>query len=98
MANSCPKEFVDARRRAIQNAPQVLYRNEPPLELQNVKGLADGTHGEVGYVTFGKSLPLSAIAKPNHKLSPLPPPPHIPKTTRNHLPHPDLPRLLPLPH
>lgn len=46
------QEFVDARRRAIQNAPQVLFRNEPPLELQNVRGLADGSNGEVGYVTF----------------------------------------------
>lgn len=46
------QEFVDARRRAIQNAPQVLFRNEPPLELQGVRGLADGTNGEVGYVTF----------------------------------------------
>jgi hypothetical protein len=44
---------VDARRRAIQNAPQVLYRNEPPLELQGVPGLANGSNGEVGYVTFG---------------------------------------------
>lgn len=47
------QEFVDARRRAIQNAPQVLFRNEPPLELQGVRGLADGSNGEVGYVTFG---------------------------------------------
>ena len=48
------QEFVDARRRAIQNAPQVLFRNEPPLELQNVKGLhSSNTKGEVGYVTFG---------------------------------------------
>ncbi|KAL9126155.1 MAG: hypothetical protein Q9217_004751 [Psora testacea] len=46
------QEFVDARRRAIQNAPQVLFRNEPPLELQGVRGLADGSSGEVGYVTF----------------------------------------------
>ncbi|MDI1488294.1 MAG: Arp complex subunit [Ramalina farinacea] len=46
------QEFVDARRRAIQNAPQVLFRNEPPLELQGVRGLADGKNGEVGYVTF----------------------------------------------
>ncbi|MCJ1299977.1 ARP2/3 actin-organizing complex subunit Arc34 [Hypocenomyce scalaris] len=46
------QEFVDARRRAIQNAPQVLFRNEPPLELQNVKGLANSSTGEVGYVTF----------------------------------------------
>lgn len=53
------QEFVDARRRAIQNAPQVLFRNEPPLELQGVRGLADGKNGEVGYVTFGRtSCPL----------------------------------------
>lgn len=46
-------EFVDARRRAIQNAPQVLYRNDPPLEI---RGLVDEQqqHGkdELGYVTF----------------------------------------------
>jgi len=45
------QEFVDARKRAIQNAPQVLFRNDPPLELQNVPGLAGGK-GEVGYITF----------------------------------------------
>lgn len=44
------QEFVDARRRAIQNAPQVLFRSEPPLELQDEKGLARGN--EVGYITF----------------------------------------------
>ena len=47
------KEFVDARRRAIQNAPQVLFRNDPPLELQNVPGLPQSGAGEVGYITFG---------------------------------------------
>lgn len=50
------QEFVDARRRAIQNAPQVLFRNEPPLELQGIRGLADGKNGEVGYVTFGQNV------------------------------------------
>ncbi|KAF2723211.1 P34-Arc-domain-containing protein [Polychaeton citri CBS 116435] len=45
------QEFVDARRRAIQNAPQVLFRNDPPLELQGLSGLASGK-GEVGYITF----------------------------------------------
>lgn len=45
------QEFVDARRRAIQNAPQVLFRNDPPLELQNEPGLPNGK-GEVGYITF----------------------------------------------
>lgn len=53
------QEFVDARRRAIQNAPQVLFRNEPPLELQGVRGLADGSNGEVGYVTFGMPIDSS---------------------------------------
>lgn len=47
------QEFVDARRRAIQNAPQVLYRTDPPLELQNVPGVKDSGKGEIGYVTFG---------------------------------------------
>lgn len=47
------QEFVDARRRAIQNAPQVLFKNEPPLELQGVPGLPASGTGEVGYITFG---------------------------------------------
>ncbi|KFY40683.1 hypothetical protein V494_03378 [Pseudogymnoascus sp. VKM F-4513 (FW-928)] len=46
------QEFVDARRRAIQNAPQVLYRTDPPLELQGVPGVKDSGTGEIGYVTF----------------------------------------------
>lgn len=50
------QEFVDARRRAIQNAPQVLFRNDPPLELQGVPGVRDTGTGEIGYVTFGISL------------------------------------------
>jgi actin related protein 2/3 complex, subunit 2 len=50
------QEFVDARRRAIQNAPQVLFRNDPPLELQGVPGVRDTGTGEVGYVTFGRSI------------------------------------------
>ena len=47
------QEFVDARRRAIQNAPQVLFRNEPPLELQSVRGVSNTNTKDVGYVTFG---------------------------------------------
>lgn len=46
------QEFVDARRRAIQNAPQVLFRTDIPLELQGVPGVNDNGKGEVGYVTF----------------------------------------------
>lgn len=47
------QEFVDARRRAIQNAPQVLFNNEAPLELQGIPGLKSGK-GEIGYITFGR--------------------------------------------
>lgn len=47
------QEFVDARRRAIQNAPQVLFRTDPPLELQGVPGVSNSGNGEIGYVTFG---------------------------------------------
>ena len=92
------QEFVDARRRAIQNAPQVLFRNEPPLELQGVRGLADGTNGEVGYVTFGiadwliisklQLIVLSAISQASYTST----------EARNHLPYSDFPRLLPLSH
>ncbi|KAK2071230.1 hypothetical protein P8C59_005670 [Phyllachora maydis] len=46
------QEFVDARRRAIQNAPQVLFRNDAPLELQGVPGVRSSGTAEVGYVTF----------------------------------------------
>ncbi|EEU46399.1 hypothetical protein MRS44_002848 [Fusarium solani] len=46
------QEFVDARRRAIQNAPQVLFRNDAPLELQGVPGIQNTDSGDIGYVTF----------------------------------------------
>lgn len=51
------QEFVDARRRVLtlQNAPQVLFRNDPPLELQGVPGLQDPGDGTMSYVTFGSS-------------------------------------------
>lgn len=51
------QEFVDARRRALtlQNAPQVLFRNDPPLELAGVPGLKDSTEGQTSYVTFGNT-------------------------------------------
>eukprot|EP00128_Syssomonas_multiformis_P010988 Colp12_sorted_trinity150504_noHs@26569 len=42
------QEFVDARRN-VQQAPQVLYMNEPPKELD---GLNVRTGKNVGYVTF----------------------------------------------
>ncbi|KAL9060175.1 MAG: hypothetical protein Q9162_000789 [Coniocarpon cinnabarinum] len=46
------QEFVDARRRAIQNAPQVMFRNDPPLELEGQPGLRGGKGENVGYITF----------------------------------------------
>ncbi|ETN44429.1 uncharacterized protein HMPREF1541_10610 [Cyphellophora europaea CBS 101466] len=47
------QEFVDARRRAIQNAPQVLFRSDPPLELQGMRGIGNtGEKGEMGFITF----------------------------------------------
>ncbi|KAF1986272.1 actin-related protein-like protein 2/3 complex subunit 2 [Aulographum hederae CBS 113979] len=47
------QEFVDARRRAIQNAPQVLFKSEPPLELEGIPGVRKGEEkGEMGYITF----------------------------------------------
>jgi actin related protein 2/3 complex subunit 2 len=47
------QEFVDARRRAIQNAPQVLFRNDPPLELQGIPGVDTSGSADIGYITFG---------------------------------------------
>ncbi|KAK9464888.1 Arp2/3 complex, 34 kd subunit p34-Arc-domain-containing protein [Lipomyces arxii] len=45
------QEFVDARRRAIQNAPQVLYSSkEPPLEIRSVPGVRSSD--DIGYITF----------------------------------------------
>ncbi|CAN6610551.1 actin-related protein 2/3 complex subunit 2 [Trichomonascus vanleenenianus] len=45
------QEFVDARKRAIQNAPQVLYSHkEPPLEIRHLPNLR--VQDDIGYVTF----------------------------------------------
>lgn len=54
------QEFVDARRRVptLQNAPQVLFRSDPPLELQGVPGLRNAGDGEISYITFGAPPPL----------------------------------------
>ncbi|KAK5735533.1 Arp complex subunit [Elasticomyces elasticus] len=45
------QEFVDARKRGVQNAPQVLARDEPPLEIQGLPGVKAG-RGDITYVTF----------------------------------------------
>lgn len=94
------QEFVDARRRAIQNAPQVLFRNDPPLELQGVPGVKSTGTGEIGYVTFGawRSPDIRHGVCVLTGRSPLYPSPHPPADARRYLAHSDLPRLLPLPH
>lgn len=48
------QEFVDARRRVhtLQNAPQVLFRSDPPLELQGVPGLKSTSENDISYITF----------------------------------------------
>lgn len=105
------QEFVDARRRAIQNAPQVLFRNDPPLELQGVPGVKATEGGEIGYVTFGMindpGLTLcirilyyigfeTNLCLPSH--SSIPTTSHAAENAGCHFSYPDLPRLLPLPH
>ena len=90
------QEFVDARRRAIQNAPQVLFRNEPPLELQGVRGLADGTNGEVGYVTFGDAGWSIVVRLQLTDSSTVSQASYTSTEARNHLPHPNVSRLFPL--
>lgn len=45
------QEFVDARRRAVQNAPQVLYSHkEPPLEIRDL--IKYSPNEKKGYITF----------------------------------------------
>ncbi|KAL1992488.1 hypothetical protein VTN49DRAFT_4520 [Thermomyces lanuginosus] len=48
------QEFVDARRRVqhLQNAPQVLFRSDPPLELEGIPGLKSSRDEKYSYITF----------------------------------------------
>ena len=49
------QEFVDARKRSVQTAPQVLYSHiEPPLDIQSVTTTTNTTNKKdnYGYVTF----------------------------------------------
>lgn len=52
------QEFVDARRRSVQTAPQVLYsHNEPPLDIQRVVDhRSDNNKGYVTFVLFPRHL------------------------------------------
>lgn len=46
------QEFVDARKRSVQTAPQVLYNDkEPPLDIQSV-AQGNKNNENKGYVTF----------------------------------------------
>lgn len=46
------QEFVDARKRSVQTAPQVLFTDkEPPLDIQDVAPRTAGNDSK-GYVTF----------------------------------------------
>ncbi|KAF2973466.1 hypothetical protein GQX73_g16 [Xylaria multiplex] len=76
------QEFVDARRRAIQNAPQVLFRNDPPLELQGVPGATI-------YSPDKNAADLDSLVPPTFN-----PPAHA----RRYFPHPNLQGLFPLSH
>ncbi|KAJ8127078.1 hypothetical protein O1611_g6557 [Lasiodiplodia mahajangana] len=92
------QEFVDARRRAIQNAPQVLFRNDPPLELQGVPGVTATSGGEVGYVTFGMRRFMGPARNIANLGSLVPTTLDTPADARCYLSHSDLPRLFPLSH
>lgn len=47
---------------SLQNAPQVLFRNDPPLELQGIPGLKNSGDEKYSYITFGWSFyPLLRI-------------------------------------
>jgi actin related protein 2/3 complex subunit 2 len=84
------QEFVDARRRAIQNAPQVLFRSDPPLELQGVKGVGKtGEKGEVGFITFGM-LALNMPERLTDKFSLVPKTSYTTTTNRKYLTYSDL--------
>lgn len=92
------QEFVDARRRAIQNAPQVLFRNDPPLELQGVSGVRDTGTGEIGYVTFGTSNNCTLTWCFTDCSSSFPPSSDSSAYGGCYLTHTNLPGLFPLPH
>ncbi|CCE79717.1 Piso0_001802 [Millerozyma farinosa CBS 7064] len=52
------QEFVDARKRSVQTAPQVLYsHSEPPLDIQKVvRNTGDDNKGYVTFVLFPRHL------------------------------------------
>lgn len=58
----------------MQNAPQVLFRNDPPLELEGVPGVKSAGEGEMSYVTFGITAHIhesSCVANCKQSFSPV---------------------------
>lgn len=84
------QEFVDARRRAIQNAPQVLFRNDPPLELQGILPPSTSASADIGYITFGKNIKLFWPIDTN-SCSSLPSSSYQPAKSRGYFTHSDFP-------
>lgn len=86
---------MDARKRGmiLQNAPQVLFRNDPPLELEGVPGVNNAGEGEMSYVTFGiapsRLHRISSLLLTMH--SSFPSSLDSPAPLREYHPHPDLP-------
>lgn len=87
------KEFVDARRRVLtlQNAPQVLFRSDPPLELAGVPDLKRQPDGEVSYITFGKAFSRLMLCSTLTLDSSFPPPFDTSAPLREYLPYSNLP-------
>lgn len=77
----------------LQNAPQVLFRNDPPLELEGVPGVNNAGEGEMSYVTFGIAFSylhrISGFLLTVH--SSFPSSLDSPAPLREYHPHPDFP-------
>lgn len=52
---------MDARKRAIQNAPQVVFSNEPPMELHSVNIKAPPKDVKIGYISFGTASSIDLL-------------------------------------
>lgn len=56
------QEFVDGRKRALQNAPQVLFSKEPPLELRGQR-IPPGSSSFITFILFPAHLSKQRRAK-----------------------------------
>lgn len=75
----------------------MLFRNDPPLELQGIPGVNNSGSGEIGYITFGVCA-ATIVGRVLIHRSPVPPPFNKAKARGGYFAYPDLPRLFPLPH